>query len=384
VDTYQQQRRGGKGLIGIRTREEDYVVDLFITSTHNYILFFTNKGRVYWLKAYKIPMGDRYAKGKPIINLLPRLDEDEDIQTMIPIPEFDNKHFLVFVTLNGYIKKTVLSAYSRPRADGIWAIRLEEDDQLVDVKLTDGTQEIMIASENGQANRFEESEVRRMGRYARGVRGLKLKKGDKVVGMAVADPDSVLLTLKENGYGKRSRVKDYRKTHRGSQGVINIKTQAPVGKVVSVLVVKGDNELIVTSEKGMVIRIPVKGISVIGRATKGVRIMNLKKDDRVVAVARVVTEKEEEAEIEVAEEAAVTPKPGEDKVLETLVEKEELELDKDKVEEEGGFDCPDCGTVLEIGVTKCPECGTEFEIDEEEDEEEEDFEADEEEFVEDE
>jgi DNA gyrase subunit A len=381
VDTYKQQRRGGKGLIGIRTREEDYVIDLFITSTHNFILFFTNKGRVYWLKAYKIPMGDRYAKGKPIINLLPRLDEDEDIQTMIPISVFDNKHFLVFVTRNGYIKKTVLSAYSRPRADGIWAIRLEETDQLVDVKLTDGTQEIMIASANGQANRFNETEVRRMGRYARGVRGLRLKKGDKVIGMAVVGPDSILLTLKENGYGKRSRVKDYRKTHRGSKGVINIKTLSPIGNVVTVQVVKGDNELIVTSEQGMVIRIPVKGISVIGRATKGVRIMNLKDDDRVVAVARIITEKEEEAEIEVAEETVTPPKPYEDDHLILFEQREEIELDKDKAEEEGGFECPDCGTVLDLGTTKCPECGTEFEIDEEEDEEEE-FDADEEEFFE--
>lgn len=385
VDTYQQQRRGGKGLIGIRTKEEDYVVDLFITSTHDYILFFTNKGRVYWLKAYKIPMGDRYAKGKPIINLLPRLEDDETIQTMIPISEFDNKHFLVFVTQNGYIKKTVLSAYSRPRADGIWAIRLEETDQLVDVKLTDGTKEIMIASANGQANRFEESEVRRMGRYARGVIGLRLKKGDKVICMAVADPDSILLTLKENGYGKRSRVKDYRKTHRGSKGVINIKTQDPIGKVVTVLVVKGDNELIVTSEKGMVIRIPIKGIRVIGRATKGVRIMNLKKDDRVVAVARIITEEEEEAEIEVAEEGASVPKPAEDKPAEPQVGKELLEPDKAKIEEDAGLECPDCGSILGVGITKCPKCGTEFEIDEDEvEEEEEDFDADEEEFVEDE
>jgi DNA gyrase subunit A len=378
VDTYQQQHRGGKGLIGIRTKEEDYVVDLFITSTHNFILFFTNKGRVYWLKAYKIPMGDRYAKGKPIINLLPRLAEDETIQTMIPISEFDNQHFLVFVTQNGYIKKTVLSAYSRPRADGIWAIRLEEKDELIDVKLTDGTQEIMIASANGQANRFEETEVRRMGRYARGVIGLRLKKDDKVIGMAVAGPDSILLTLKENGYGKRSRVKDYRKTHRGSKGVINIKTQAPIGKVVTIQIVKGDNELIVTSEKGMVIRIPVKGIRVIGRATKGVRIMNLKEDDRVVAVARVVTEKEVEEEIEVAEEGAGAPKPAEDKPVELFVE------------EEGKFKCPDCGTVIEMGVTKCPQCGTEFELDEGEDEgeeeedvdDEEEFDAEDEEFVE--
>lgn len=378
LDTYQQQRRGGKGLIGIKTKEEDYVVDLFITSTHNYILFFTNKGKVYWLKAYKLPLGDRYAKGKPIINLLPRLDEDEKVQAMIPIAEFDNRHFMVFVTLRGYIKKTVLSAYSRPRANGIWAIRLDEDDELVDVKLTDGTKEIIIASANGQANRFIESEVRRMGRYARGVIGLRLRKDDKVVGMATVDEDSILLTLKENGLGKRSKIQNYRKTHRGSRGVINIRTEKPFGSVVSVLTVKDDMELIVTSEKGMVIRIPINSIRVIGRATKGVKIMNLKEHDRVVAVAKIVTEIEEKVLEEAAAEEIVAPKPPDEKAPEFQIEKEHLELDKAKVEKDGGFECPDCGSILDIGSTTCSECGAEFEFDETSDDEVEEFEEDEE------
>ncbi len=370
LDTYQAQRRGGKGLIGIRTKEEDYVVDLFITSTHSFILFFTNKGKVYWLKAYRLPLGDRYAKGKPIINLLPRLDDDEKVEAMIPIAEFDNQHFLVFVTKNGYIKKTVLSAYSRPRANGIWAIRLEEDDELVDVNKTDGTKEIIIASSNGQANRFIETEVRRMGRYARGVIGLRLRKNDKVVDMAIVDEDSILLTLKENGLGKRSKIQNYRKTHRGSRGVINIRTEKPFGCVVSVLRVTDDMELIVTSEKGMVIRIPIKGIRVIGRATKGVKIMNLKEGDRVVAVAKIVTEIEEVELEEAAAEEVAAPKLVEEKAP-------EFQIEKEQVEEDGGVECPDCGSILDVEATVCPECGTEFELDDKTEDEEEEFVEDE-------
>ncbi len=301
IDTYKQQRRGGKGMIGIRTKEEDYVVDVFITSTHNYILFFTNHGKVYWLKAYRIPVGDRYAKGKAIVNLLPKLAEGEAIQAMIPVHEFNEKYHVVFVTRNGTIKKTPLISYSHPRENGIWAIKLAENDELVDVKLTDGSKEIVIGTADGKANRFNENEARDMGRYTTGVRGIKLRPGDEVRGLAVVEPESVLLTITENGYGKRSKVDDYRHTHRGSQGVINIKTDERNGRVINVLEIDEDNELIVTSQNGLVIRMPVKGISLIGRATKGVRIMNLNEGDKVVAVTRIVLEEEEERVVEDAE-----------------------------------------------------------------------------------
>jgi DNA gyrase subunit A len=301
IDTYKAQRRGGKGMIGIRTKEEDFVVDLFITSTHNFILFFTNFGKVYWLKGYRIPVGDRYAKGKAIVNLLPRLAEGENVQAMIPVQEFNEDYHVVFVTKKGTIKKTPLPAYSRPRENGIWAIKLAEDDELVDAKLTDGTKEILIATADGKANRFNEEEVRDQGRYTHGVRGIKLRKDDEVRGLAIVDSEAILLTITENGYGKRSKVSDYRFTHRGSQGVINIKTDERNGRVMTVLAVEEDNELIVTSQNGLVIRIPVNGISIIGRATKGVRIMNLNEGDKAVAVARLLREEEEERVVEEAE-----------------------------------------------------------------------------------
>ncbi len=290
LDTYRTQKRGGVGLIGMETKEEDYVVDLFVTSTHNYILFFSNKGKVYWLKTYKIPVGGRHAKGKAIINLLPRLEKGEVINAAIPIEEFTSFQYLTFVTKKGLIKKTVLKAYSHPRVTGIKAIVLREGDELVETKLTNGEKEIIIATRNGQAVRFHEKDVRSMGRASMGVKGVKLRDDDEVVGMSVVEGDSVLLTLTENGFGKRSAVSDYRKTKRGAIGVINLKTTDKTGKVVNVKEVSSDDELIVTSQNGMVIRIPVRGIRVQGRATMGVRVMRMKQGDKVVGVARLAQE----------------------------------------------------------------------------------------------
>ncbi|UCE75491.1 MAG: DNA gyrase subunit A [Methanomassiliicoccales archaeon] len=290
LDTYKTQKRGGVGLIGMGTKEEDYVVDLFVTSTHNYILFFSNRGKVYWLKTYKIPVGGRHAKGKAIINLLPRLEKGEVINAAIPIEEFTSAQYLTFVTKKGQIKKTVLKAYGRPMITGIRAIRLREGDELVETKLTNGQKELIIASKNGQAVRFHEKDVRPMGRAAMGVRGIRLKDGDEVVGMSVVTEESILLTITENGYGKRSEVSSYRKTRRGAGGVITIKTGERNGKVVGVKEVSPDDELIVTSQNGMIIRMPVRGIRVQGRATMGVRVMKLKAGDRVVSLARLVQE----------------------------------------------------------------------------------------------
>ena len=218
TETYRTQHRGGKGLIGMKTKEEDIVVDSFITSTHDYIMFFTNHGKAFWLKGYKIPEGGRHHKGKAIINLLPRLEGGENVETAIPIHEFDDEHYLVFSTRKGIIKKTVLSAYGNVRVNGIRAINLDEDDELISTRLSDGKQTIMIASADGQACRFNEEEVRPMGRVARGVIGLRLSKDDKVVSMAVVGEDGNLLTITDNGFGKRSPILDYRKTHRGSKG----------------------------------------------------------------------------------------------------------------------------------------------------------------------
>ncbi len=297
TETYRTQHRGGKGLVGIKTKEEDLVIDTFITSTHDYLMFFTNYGKTFWLKGYKIPEGSRHHKGKAIINLLPRLEEGEKIETAIPISDFDDEHYLIFSTKKGYIKKTVLSAYSNIRVNGIRAIHLEEDDELISTKLSDGQQTVIIASANGKACRFNETEVRAMGRVARGVRGMRLDPGDQVVAMTVVEEEGNLLTITRNGYGKRSPIQDYRKTHRGSKGVKTIVTNERNGQVIYVSPADDEEELILTSEQGMTMRIPVEDIRIQGRNTMGVRIMRLNQDDKVVSVSKVLNGDEEESDI---------------------------------------------------------------------------------------
>jgi len=294
TETYRTQHRGGKGLIGMKTKEEDLVVDSFITSTHDYIMFFTNHGKTFWLKGYKIPEGSRHHKGKAIINLLPRLEEGEYVETAIPIHEFDDEHFLVFATKNGIIKKTVLSAYSNVRVNGIKAINLDENDELISTKLSDGKQTIMIATANGQACRFNEEETRSMGRVTRGVIGIRLGKDDKVVSMAVVGEEGNLLTITENGFGKRSPIQEYRKTHRGSKGVRTIVTNERNGKVIFVKELTDEDQIMLTSKNGMMVRIPVKDIRIQGRSTMGVRIMRLNEGDKVVSVAKIVENNDEQ------------------------------------------------------------------------------------------
>lgn len=295
TETYRTQHRGGKGLIGVRPKEEDFVVDTFITSTHDYLMFFTNHGRVYWLKGYKIPEGDRYAKGKAIINLLPRLEEGETIETAVPIHEFDDQHYLIFATKKGTIKKTVLSAYGNIRVNGIIAVKLEEGDELMGVQLSDGTKTVMIATAGGQACRFNEKELRPMGRATHGVIGIRLKnKNDAVVAMTVVDITGSLFTMTENGFGKRSPIDEYRMTHRGSKGVRTIVTNERNGNVVFVSQVTDDHELIITTEQGMTVRIPVRDIREQGRNTMGVRIMRLNEGDKVVSVTQVLAEQVKE------------------------------------------------------------------------------------------
>ena len=288
TETYKTQHRGGKGLIGMKTKDEDLVVDSFITSTHDYIMFFTNHGKAFWLKGYKIPEGSRQFKGKAIINLLPRLEEGEYVETAIPINEFDDEHYLVFTTKKGIIKKTVLSAYGNIRVNGIRAVILDEDDELITTKLSDGKQTIMIASANGQACRFNEKEVRAMGRVTRGVIGIRLGKNDEVVSMAVVGEKGNLLTITENGFGKRSPIENYRMTHRGSKGVRTIVTNERNGKVLFVREASDEDEIMLTSKNGMMVRIPVKDIRIQGRNTMGVRIMRLNEGDKVVSVAKII------------------------------------------------------------------------------------------------
>ena len=288
-ETYRTQHRGGKGLIGMKTKEEDIIVDSFITSTHDYIMFFTNFGKAFWLKGYKIPEGSRHSKGKAIINLLPRLDEGETVQTAIPIHDFDDEHYLVFSTKKGIIKKTVLSAYQHIRVNGVRAVRLEEGDELIGTRLSDGNQTIMLATAHGQACRFNEQEVRPMGRVTRGVIGIRMNKGDEVVSMAVVGEEGDLLTITENGFGKRTAIAEYRKTHRGSKGVRTIITNERNGNVIFVREASDEDEIMLTSREGMVVRIPVEGIRKQGRNTMGVTVMRMNKGDTVVSVAKVIS-----------------------------------------------------------------------------------------------
>jgi DNA gyrase subunit A len=312
LDTYESQRRGGVGLMGMETKEEDFVVDMFITCSHDYIMFFTNKGRAYWLKAYKVPVGGRHAKGKPVVNMLEHLEEGEKVMNTIPVKLFDEESYLVFATKKGTIKKTKLSAYKHIRQSGIIAIKLDDDDELVDTALTDGTKEIVLATKKGLAARFNETDARPIGRGTYGVRGIRLKAGDEVVTMAIVAPKDQLLSLSETGFGKRSLVEGYRKIKRGGKGVITMKTGGRNGNVLSVMKVSDDDELIVTSVKGMVIRMPVQGISLQGRATMGVRVMRLKENDKIAAVARQVGVREEERVVEAGRTLTSCPAPNGD------------------------------------------------------------------------
>jgi DNA gyrase subunit A len=291
VTSYKRQARGGRGVIGIETKEEDFVEHLFIASTHHYILFFTPKGRCYWIKVHEIPVGGRLAKGKPIVNMLD-LGEEEKVAAFVPVREFDDKHFVVMSTRNGVIKKTVLSAFSNPRKGGINAMNVPEDDNLIEVEITDGNCDIILGTRQGQAIRFHEDRVRDMGRGAYGVKGVTLGKEDFVIGMVVVKRDTTLLSVTENGFGKRSSISDYRVTNRGGKGVINIKATERNGKVVSIKEVIDEDELMVITQKGIIIRQPIKQIKVIGRNTQGVKLINLDEGDKVVDVARVVKSEE--------------------------------------------------------------------------------------------
>ena len=294
VVTYRTQRRGGKGVTGMETKEEDFVVNLFTASTHDYILFFTNRGQCYWLKTFRIPVGSRYAKGKPIVNLLPRLESDERVLDMIAVREFDPLRTIVFSTRRGKIKQTRLDAFKRPNIRGIRAIALNEGDELVEARIADGDEEVILASAGGHANRFNLSEVRPMGRTAAGVRGMRLRAKDRVVSMALAKSDAAeLLTILESGFGKRTKVSEYRKTRRGSQGVVTTNMKVAKSPVVGVLEVGAGDEILVTTVGGVVIRCPVDEIRETGRAAKGVRIQRMGEGDKVTAVVRLVTGKEE-------------------------------------------------------------------------------------------
>ena len=286
---YRQQRRGGKGLIATTTKEEDFVKDIFIANTHSYILMFTNKGKVYWLKVYSIPEASRQARGKAIINLI-NLENDEHVTAYIPVTDFDTSHYLIMATKNGTIKKTGLAAYSNPRKTGIIAISLDQNDSLIGVKLTDANKEIILATGNGIAVRFNENDVRPTGRSSQGVRGIKLSENDYVIGMVVVTNDKTLLTVTENGYGKSTEISEYRLISRGGSGVRNIICSERNGKVISINSVDDNDEIMLITMNGITIRMLVSQISVIGRSTQGVRLMKLEDKDKLVSVAKIIND----------------------------------------------------------------------------------------------
>jgi len=286
VSAYRRQNRGGKGVIGMETKEEDFAEHVFVATSHQYILFFTSRGRCYWLKVHEIPRGGRLAKGRPIVNML-NLQPDEHVTTFTRVREFNPDEYIVMATRKGTIKKTSLEAFSNPRVTGINAISLNKGDELIRCAVTDGTNDIILGTRNGQAIRFTETKVRPMGRTAAGVKGINLAKDDYVIGMVVVKRQSTVLAVTENGYGKRTDVNEYRVTNRGGKGIINIKCSERNGKVVTIREVLDDDELILISKRGIVNRMSVSGIRTIGRSTQGVRLMNLKKDDLVTDVAVV-------------------------------------------------------------------------------------------------
>lgn len=291
---YRSQRRGGKGVSGMDTKEQDFVENMFVATTHNYILYFTTFGRCLWLKVYELPQGGRATRGRPVVNML-NLDKGESVSAMVPVRDFEGENYLVMVTRKGQVVRNRLDLYSNPRKVGINAIKIAEDDELIDVRLTNGEQEVLIATRGGMAVRFKESDVRASGRHVQGVHGISLKKGDEVVGVEILRPNSTLLTVCEHGYGKRTDIDDYRLIKRGGKGVINIKTTDRNGQVVAIKEVIDTDELIMITEQGMAIRCPVETIRTIGRSTQGVRLINLGEEDRVTSVA-LMGEKEDDLE----------------------------------------------------------------------------------------
>ena len=301
VSTYKKQRRGGRGLAGQTMKDEDFIEHLFVATTHEYLLVFTDDGRCFWLRVHEIPQAGRAAKGKPVVNLI-NVTPDTKIQGILPVREFRDDQFLLFATKKGTVKKTALSAYANPRSNGIKAIKVEDGDELMDVQITSGTNDIVLATRHGLSIRFHEQDVREMGRDTTGVKGIELGARDVVIGMVVIKREATLLVVAEKGIGKCSPIDDYRVQKRGGKGIITIHRTDKTGDAVSIMEVLPEDELMLMTKQGILIRMPVKGIRVAGRNTQGVKLVNLDEKDLVMAVARVVPEEEGEGEEDGPEE----------------------------------------------------------------------------------
>ncbi len=289
VSLYKNQRRGGRGKIGMGTKEEDFVEHIFVASTHHYILIFTNRGRLYWLKVYQIPQGGRATRGKAIVNLI-NIGKDEKVAAVLPVKEFTGDRSVVMVTRKGTIKKTGLSLFSNPRTGGIIAISVDADDDLMGVQVTNGSQDIFLGTRQGQSIRFREQDVRDMGRTARGVRGISLATDDQVVGMEIPTEGNTILTVSENGYGKRTDIGEYRLQTRGGKGTINLKTSSKTGSVSGVLQISGNEDIMLISDSGRIIRMSADEVRVIHRSTQGVRLIDIDATEKLVGVARAERE----------------------------------------------------------------------------------------------
>ncbi len=289
VTTYRRQKRGGRGVLGMELKEDDFVEHLFITSTHDYIMFFTSKGKVYRVKAHELPLGSRQSKGQALVNLLP-LSSGGEARAVIATRKFEQDRFLIMATKNGLVKKTTLAEYDSSRKEGLIAITLREKDELISVKLTDGKQDVILVTQKGQAIRFKEEGARPMGRISMGVKGISLTRGDCLVGMDIATEDAELFVITENGYGKRTPISKYPQQARGGKGVKTIKLVSSRGHIVSQRVVKKNHELMIVSSEGIVLRVPAKDIPTMGRNTQGVKIMNIMGKDKVGALARMVVD----------------------------------------------------------------------------------------------
>jgi DNA gyrase subunit A len=293
LSDYRAQKRGGRGKSATAMKEEDEVGQLFVASTHDMLLCFSNKGKLYWQKTWQLPLASRGSRGKPIINVFP-LEDGEHITSVLPVNEFDEQRVVFMATRDSIVKRVALSDFSRPRANGIIAVDLSDDDELVGTALTDGQQEIMLFSNIGKAIRFKESDVRVMGRTARGVRGMKLSDGAKVISMQVAKPDTLILTATEHGFGKCTPVDDYSTINRGGQGVISIKTTERNGQVVAAVSVNANQEMVLITNKGTLVRTRVSEVSVVGRNTQGVKLINVTKGEQVVGLAVVDLEQDDD------------------------------------------------------------------------------------------
>jgi DNA gyrase subunit A len=312
LSTYQSQKRGGKGKVAMSVRDEDFISHLFVASTHDMFLFFTNFGKVYWSKVYELPEASRSSKGKALVNFL-ELAEGEELATILNVPSFEEDHYLVMGTKKGFVKKTDVMAYSRPRAGGIIAIDLSEDDELIAVRMTNGNKDIFLGSSNGKSIRFNENDVRATGRVSKGVIGLRMAEGDSIVGVGVSERiDGTLFTATEFGYGKMTQFDAYPLRKRGGKGVINIKTSKRNGNVVDMLLLDENDDIMLISDRGKLIRMKSSDISVVGRNTQGVRLIDLATGEKLIGAARIVDQDDETDELDDIDglEEAEVPEDG--------------------------------------------------------------------------